>query len=342
MLRRERAGSGVPAGMIALPDGSIVRGAKKGGITDHIAGPHLIPNVGREAMVPGEVVCRRHKPKSKPQPKPPPKPVAEVRKKSRREAPRMMRSESRRADRSRSRGRHRDDSEGSSSDRSRRTPRDIPDISSAVLDRPREKTKEEQEEERRLERRNLEEAEEREKRRHAEEQLKLRELEKLRSQKAEQDRARRTKLSGMFAFTEDDMNEEEDDEVQRARAAKEKQLAEERRGKRDRLALPEVGQSSSASSTSQVPVGGAKIDSAKDAVTALDIDGRGHDHKFAKVWKDWDASKKDDPGEIARQFMKVSAVNDADMVNLPIDEAEAGAAAGDVENNTRRRAVERM
>merc|ERR1719408_515890 len=53
------------------------RGAKRGGLTDHLSGVHLIPNVGREAMVPGEVVCRRRpapKPKPKPQPKPQPEP----------------------------------------------------------------------------------------------------------------------------------------------------------------------------------------------------------------------------------------------------------------------------
>jgi len=130
---------------------------------------------------------------------------------------------------------------------------------------------------------------------------------RLEKKKNEQDKARRTKLSGMFAFTEDDMNDEEDEEAQRARAAKEKQMAEEKRGKRDRLALMPEANQPSASSTSQASAG-PRLVTSKDAVTALDIDGIGHDHKFSKVWKDWDASKKDDPGEIARQFMKVSAI----------------------------------
>merc|ERR1712070_525274 len=43
-------------------------------------------------------------------------------------------------------------------------------------------------------------------------------------------------------------------------------------------------------------------------LTAADLDGRHHDHKFSKVWKDWDAAKKSDPGEIAKQFMKIAAI----------------------------------
>ena len=40
-------------------------GARSGGMTHHIQGPHLIPNVGREAMLNAEVVRRKPKAKSK-------------------------------------------------------------------------------------------------------------------------------------------------------------------------------------------------------------------------------------------------------------------------------------
>ena len=41
-------------------------GARSGGLTHHIQGPHLIPNVGREAMLGAEVVRRKPKaPKAK-------------------------------------------------------------------------------------------------------------------------------------------------------------------------------------------------------------------------------------------------------------------------------------
>ena len=33
-----------------------LQGARSGGMTHHIQGPHLIPNVGREAMLAAEVV----------------------------------------------------------------------------------------------------------------------------------------------------------------------------------------------------------------------------------------------------------------------------------------------
>jgi len=41
-------------------------GARSGGVTSHIQGPHLIPNVGREAMLGAEVVRRKPKSKAKP------------------------------------------------------------------------------------------------------------------------------------------------------------------------------------------------------------------------------------------------------------------------------------
>ena len=42
-------------------------GARSGGVTNHIQGPHLVPNVGREAMLVAEVVRRKPKSKAKPE-----------------------------------------------------------------------------------------------------------------------------------------------------------------------------------------------------------------------------------------------------------------------------------
>mmetsp|Transcript_81595 Transcript_81595/g.166232 ORF Transcript_81595/g.166232 Transcript_81595/m.166232 type:complete len:107 (-) Transcript_81595:473-793(-) len=52
-----------------------LQGARSGGMTHHIQGPHLIPNVGREAMLAAEVVRRKPKSKAKAE-KPDPKPVS--------------------------------------------------------------------------------------------------------------------------------------------------------------------------------------------------------------------------------------------------------------------------
>mmetsp|Transcript_10836 Transcript_10836/g.30852 ORF Transcript_10836/g.30852 Transcript_10836/m.30852 type:complete len:241 (-) Transcript_10836:126-848(-) len=105
-------------------------------------------------------------------------------------------------------------------------------------------------------------------------------------------------------------DDDEDDDAQKARAAMEKRLAEERRSQRERPTSLDgagaLGTAKPAASSSTVSIP-PRI-TGKEGVTALDIDGSAHDHKFSKVWKDWDASKKDDPGEIARQFMKVSAI----------------------------------
>lgn len=289
-----------------MPDGDMVRGAKRGGVTDHIAGPHLIPNVGREAMVPAECV-RRQKPapKKKPLEKPPPPPP--VAKKAGRKA--GKRPQERRAGspegnrRERSRGRQREGSGASdpaSSDA---------EHAEGSPERPKAKTAEQLEEELRREAKRAAEATEREAQRLEEERRKLQELEEARTRKSEMAQQRRSKLSGLFALDEDDMEEEPGLEVKRAREAKEKQRMEDRRQKRDTLStLPNaasVVRHSPASSS-----GGAGIPRllSQDSVTALDIDGSGHDHKFSRVWQHWDASKKDDPGEIARMFMKVSQV----------------------------------
>merc|ERR1719436_44970 len=108
--------------------------------------------------------------------------------------------------------------------------------------------------------------------------------------------------------------EEGDDEARKRKAAKERQMAEDRRQQRDRsstkhqeLALSD-SRASSSTTVAAAAAGPPRLVS-KEGLTAMDIDGRDHEsHKFGSVWKDWDASKKEDPGEIARMFMKVSAV----------------------------------
>uniref|UniRef100_A0A7S4VYQ4 Uncharacterized protein n=1 Tax=Alexandrium monilatum TaxID=311494 RepID=A0A7S4VYQ4_9DINO len=296
-------------GVVTLADGSTVRGAKRGGITDHIAGPHLIPNVGREAMVPAEVV-RRARPAPKRQPTAPPPPKAEKaqraqkggKKRRQRERERSG-SEKARALPPRARSRRRSRSQASSaSSRSPRPPE------------PPAKSAKEQEEDRQSERLREREAAERERKRQEEERRMLQELEEARKKRQEVEAARRRNLGGAFALTEDDIKAEESEEAEKLRAARELARAEERRAARERLlhGEPAAGAPGRTSSSS-LPDRGAVVAAPlrlvnKDGVTAADIDGSFHEHKFAKVWKDWDASKKDDPGEIARQFMRVSAV----------------------------------
>jgi len=332
--------------VVQLPDGSNVRGAKRGGVTDHIAGPHLIPNVGREAMVPSEVVRRQPRAKAKPKPKPleeqrrellleltreekarkkAEKEAAKKARKERKSRSRGSRSRSRRRDRSRSRRRSPSEESASPPRERRRTGIAVPkspEVEAPPLppDEPAhpKKTAQEEEEEMRAQARADIEAKEREGRRLEQEKLKLEELEKARQKKRELDKQRRSKLNGMFALDEDDMDEG-DEEAKKARAVRERALAEERRHNRDRasssraLALgsgDDLGSTSMAlSSVGASAAGGPPRLVSKEGVTALDIDGKSHEsHKFGSVWKDWDANKKDDPGEIARMFMKVSAV----------------------------------
>ncbi|CAK0792288.1 unnamed protein product, partial [Prorocentrum cordatum] len=133
----------------------------------------------------------------------------------------------------------------------------------------------------------------------------LRLLEEARQRRVELEQQRRKNLGGAFALTEDDID---DEAAQRKAAAREKARAGEKRPAMEKLSLAQMRAeivpslaSSAATSSQPRPV-------TKDSVTALDLDGALHDHKFSKTWKDWDASKRDDPGEIARMFMKVSAV----------------------------------
>mmetsp|Transcript_175292 Transcript_175292/g.562217 ORF Transcript_175292/g.562217 Transcript_175292/m.562217 type:complete len:352 (+) Transcript_175292:145-1200(+) len=317
-LHRASKGAAPPA-FITMPDGSIVRGAKKGGMTDHIAGPHMIPNVGREAMVPAE--CVRRKPKAKARSKvEPPKLAPKVPAWAPKKEVKGKKKEGRRErSRSRSRKRRRDDgSEGDASAGSDAGSPRTEGVSPPAV-RLREPTEEERQLAFRREKEAKEasstsmvEAREREDKRLQEELKKLKEMEEARKRKEDLDKARKQKLNGMFAFGDDD--EEGDDS--KARVARERQLADDRRRRGDRLVVTGETIASSSSSlrgdSSTLAVTPSMSSTPRLAtsgsVTALDIDGVGHDHKFSKVWKDWDASKKDDPGEIARQFMKVAQI----------------------------------
>mmetsp|Transcript_26681 Transcript_26681/g.41545 ORF Transcript_26681/g.41545 Transcript_26681/m.41545 type:complete len:340 (-) Transcript_26681:90-1109(-) len=278
------------------------RGAKKGGLTDHLSGVHLIPNVGREAMVPGEVVRRQpRKPKAKPEPAPKPAlklPLPKVKHRS------NGRSRARSQDRSKDRRGRSASSSYSASDEA------------PVDDATRARLRQEAERRRREEEAAKKRAEE-EQRRKEEEQRKLKELEDLRQKQLDMQSERKQKLGGLFALTEDDIDAEEDEKTRRARIAKEKARMEKKALERPALAEPTrasystaiaaVGPSterrSSSSSTTEI----AEL-STNGNLTAADLDGSLHDHKFSKVWKDWDSGKKSDPGEIARQFMKIAAI----------------------------------
>lgn len=176
------------------------------------------------------------------------------------------------------------------------------------------------EEERRRERlRQLEEAEARqlaEERRLVEEQRQLRELDEARKKRQELQEARRRNLGSAFALTEDDIDE---DGSQKDLAAWER--ANAKRRAQERLAPLADAPAAASSSARRPPPTAAPVREVQEAarppiarpddgaaVTALDIDGTFHEHRFAEVWRDWDASKRGDPGEVARQFMKIAAI----------------------------------
>lgn len=298
----------LPGGIHVESLGDMVRGAKRGGITDHIAGPHLIPNVGREAMVPAEVV-RRHRPAPKKKAPEPEKPSEELlaavkarfikhKGKDKKKDRQRSRSRSRR-DRSRTRDRKREEGSDKASASSRE----------ASPEKVNVKSKEQVEEELRKEARRAAEEAEREAQRIHEQQLKLQELEEAKRKKESLATQRRSKLSGLFALTEDDIDDEEkNNQAQKSKAAKSRQFGDRRQKPDELSALPDARSVVRAMPLPSTAGAAVSRLGSQDSVTALDIDGSGHDHKFARCWKDWDANKKDDPGEIARQFMKVAAI----------------------------------
>lgn len=284
-----------------------VRGAKRGGLTDHLSGYHQIPNVGREAMVPGECVRRRPRPKAKQQPKAhqPPKPEE-----LRRLAEKLKKKEKKpRRERSRSRNRNR--SRSASKDRHGRSSSSSPGhgaVDEASEEQDVEKTAQELKQEE-MEQRRRAAVEEESRKRLEEEQKKLKELEDVRTKKEEMNASRKSKLGGLFALTEDDINAEEDDEANRARIAKEKARIERKAQAQERAEATRSSYFESAVTRSSESSSTLMVDpNAAGNLTAADLDGRMHDHKFSKVWQDWDANKKNDPGEIARQFMKIAAI----------------------------------
>lgn len=275
------------------------RGAKKGGLTDHLSGVHLIPNVGREAMVPREVVRRQPRaPKAKapeaPKTKLPPPKVAKKNRSS-----------------GRSRARSRDPR---SRDRSKERRERSPSSYSYSGDEDAKALRSKEAEKERRQEEIVKKREEEERRRKEEEQRKLKELEDLRQKQLDQQSERKQKLGGLFALTEDDIDAEEDEKARRARIAKEKARMEKKALERPAPRSPT--RASYGSSTAAVGPATRSSSSSGDMVelssngnlTAADLDGSLHDHKFSKVWKDWDAGKKSDPGEIARQFMKIAAI----------------------------------
>merc|ERR1712136_228591 len=140
-----------------------------------------------------------------------------------------------------------------------------------------------------------------------EERKRLVELEETRKRQAKIQEARRRNLGGAFALTEDDIVAEKDEDIERERVAAQRAKAE-RRARERITSLEDVPvTSASASQLARMPIAPPSVFDTS-TVTAADIDGVFHEHKFSKVWKDWDASKKDNPGEVARQFMRIAAV----------------------------------
>lgn len=262
------------------PDGRAVRGAKKRGYTDHLATVHLIPNVGREAMLTKEVVRRqRPKPKPKPEAKPPPQARKEKKKK---EKKRKTRSPSRSRSRSarRSRNRSRSCSRASSASLERRPRRKAEEAREAASSSAAPRTAEQRAED--------EDIEAEHRRLRAQEQAKLNQLKEETRRREELDAQRKSKLKGAFRLNDSD---EEEDALQKFVIPKKP--------------MPNLAIKAPASSVSRT-IDRSRLSS--DQVTAANLDGTLHDHRFSHVWKDWSADKGDDPGEIAKQLMKIAAI----------------------------------
>lgn len=265
-----------------------LQGAKKGGLTQHIAGPHLIPNKGREAMVPREVVRRR-------QPAAPKLTQLErlshgahlgQDKRDRSEDRKRRRRKGRRS-RSRSkRSRSRNDDDSSDEDRRVRDERSR---------KKREELDKKTEEERKVAEDKAKEAVEAhlaDVRRRSEEAAKLKQVQQ----------ARKSNLQGIFALSEEQMGEVENDDEEKKRLAEERaradqQAKERRHNQRSHLEHKMRALDEDLTKTKIPGAGTPFIDPTK-------LPGGG----FEKCWKDWDQAKQSDPGELARQFMKVSAM----------------------------------
>lgn len=255
-----------------------VRGARSGGMTAHLSGPHLIPNVGREAMLGAEVVRRRPKAKTKPQPQPQTKKhTAEknASKTTRRRSPERGRSFPRRS-RSNSQSRSRARSRTQNDERERsRSPlsgsRQAAGVDDAIW------------------REQQAEAQRREDQRLMEERRQLQLLEEEKRKRKQQEIERNKKLAGFFSLTEDDL---EDEQPKAAPLVTAKERVPVQAALSSALELRQ-----SMSSTSSRPVS-----------VREDFEESAGSSGFDKCWGKWDWNKqKDDPGELARQFMKVTA-----------------------------------
>lgn len=294
MLPGKKASKWMPTDVDRTGGVAPVRGAKRGGLTDHIAGMHLIPNVGREAMVPGECVRRQPRPQRKPEPKPKPQPIP-TKKKIKHKEHRRDPSPRRNRDRSRDPSKER---------RPRSSSSEEEDSGERAANIHRELQAQRKEEDAQSKKDALEDEA---KRRFAEEQKKLNELADVRKKTEEMQTERKKKLGGLFALTEEDIDEE--GEMRKARIAKEKARAEKKVGERAAAEPARVGYADGAGAVrSSSSISQIVDESNAHNLTAADIDGSLHEHKFSKVWKDWDSQKKSDPGEIARQFMKIAAI----------------------------------
>ncbi|CAJ1334303.1 unnamed protein product [Effrenium voratum] len=224
-------------------------GARSGGVTAHIQGPHLIPNVGREAMLAAEVVRRRPKNKAKPAP--------EARASNSIQAERRKKRKSRSLSCSRSRTKV---SEIPSS------PRDIrqsPSLSHCESESPQD-TAEAQREARRM----------------AEEQRQLQLLREAQEKRKKQENERKKNLGGVFALSADDFEKEEQPKRAQARS--------------ELLQHPKSATSKS-------------VGSGQPRKERVLLDEAAPGSGFEKCWKNWDFAKAEDPAELARQFMRVTA-----------------------------------
>ncbi|CAE7224212.1 unnamed protein product [Symbiodinium sp. CCMP2592] len=256
-----------------------VQGARSGGMTHHIQGPHLVPNVGREAMLVAEVI-RRRPPKAKAKSSKPQAPLV----------PSVPSSE-RRGEKAQAKPREkrkRKDSERARSSsvpprKSRSRTQVRPEHDSPDADGEEDEAAEEDAIEGALPA--LDVNSEHEARRIEEERRQLQRLKEVQEKKRKQESERRRNLGGVFALSADDFDKEEDERAKRAQAAQ-----EEARSEKQQLRHP-----TSRTSASQ----------RRDEKMVLDDGSPGSG--FDKCWKNWDFTKAEDPAEVARQFMRVTA-----------------------------------
>ncbi|CAL1149585.1 unnamed protein product, partial [Cladocopium goreaui] len=126
---------------------------------------------------------------------------------------------------------------------------------------------------------------EREARRIEEERRQLQLLKEAQEKRRKLENERKKNLGGVFALSADDFEKEDKEEQSKAHAA---QSAMDRRPERldrmDRMDRP-----------------------SRKSKDPKPLDDSTPGTGFEKCWKNWDFAKADDPGEVARQFMRVTA-----------------------------------